>query len=97
MGKYQHLHDQLKIVAADIAKGCSQENIPHYDLQITISCRADTGEYTLEYSLAEDNYLPKTRGRNLAEIVQEFVRRWKRDLVEHTKLLTFNSTEDENV
>ena len=37
MGKYQHLHDQLKIVAADIAKGCRQENIPHYDLQITIS------------------------------------------------------------
>jgi hypothetical protein len=94
MSKYQQLHDALKVVAADIASGCAQENIPHFDLSINISCRSDSGEYVLEYQLSEDNYLPKTRGRHLSEVVVEFVRRWKRDAVEHCKLLTFNSTED---
>lgn len=94
MVSYLSLHTSLKLAAVDIATGCSQENIPHFDLSINISCRADTGEYVLEYQLAEDNYMPKTRGRNLEEVVVEFVRRWKRDKQEHTKLLTFNSTED---
>jgi hypothetical protein len=84
-------------MAREVAKACSDDNIPHYDLSINISCRADTGEYTLEYEIAEDNYLPKTRGRNLSEVLHEFTRRWKRDLVEHTKLLNFNTKEDENV
>lgn len=94
MGKYLTLDTALRLVAVDIAKDCSDANIPHFDLSINISCRADSGEYVLEYELAEDNYLPKTRGKDLAEVVIEFVRRWQRDKIQHAKLLSFNSTED---
>jgi len=90
------LHRELEGVARILATDCNEVNIPHYHLEITISCRPLTGEYTIEYSLGEDSYSPKTVGRDLAEISYEWKRRWARDKAEHAKLLTLYASEATN-
>ena len=90
MRLYLNLHQRLNETAAEIARSCNENNIPHYNLEITVSCRPGTGEYMIEYQLGEDSYTPKTVGRNLEEVILEFTRRWARDKQERTKLLSFH-------